>query len=304
MDIMKLNGFIALVLLSPLITAPSIAAVPGDYIGGWHVTAYGDNDFSDGVALTAYDLSVNFALSPDPARDLDFNILDTNTGGILNTTLNMDSQGVARITANDVPWPGVWPEFPTYLGDAVVLTEGNGMAMGVVGRDPTDRDQTGFFYSLWGKSPISTVSAEDFLGIWKTSQVVNSLNLRTSGGLTSSLFPISTITAGSNPDTLLIDLDRTDIDPIELQVAGNHAFLSAPIDTGSSMLLALDLIHDGENILFAVVNQEYHDLTDIALDVGISSPVPLPAAVWFLISGIGFFGILGYRTGKDKQDTQ
>jgi hypothetical protein len=296
MALMQFNGFIAFLTLSALISGPLIAAIPEDYIGNWHVTAYGDNDFSDGVTLRTYNLSVNFAQSSDPVSDLNFSAYDTNLGGTLNTSLNVDSSGAARIPYNDVSWPGTWPEFPTNLGDAVFLTEGNGMAMGVVGREPTDRDRTGFFYSLWQKSPISTVTRDDFLGAWETTQRLSDPNLRNSGSLSTNYLPAFTITAGSSSDTIIVELDREGIIPIELQVTGNRAFLNnMPLDVGDGFLLAFDLLHDGNNILLANVGQEYDDLTDISLGVGISSPVPLPATIWFLMSGIGLFGMLGHR---------
>jgi hypothetical protein len=169
------------------------------------------------------------------------------------------------------------------------------MAMGVVGREPTDRDRTGFFYSLWQKSPVSTITRDDFLGAWETTQRLSDPNIQNSGRLSTNYLPALTITAGSTSDTIIVELDREGIVPIELQVVGNRAFLNAPFDVGDSFILAFDLLHDGDNILLANVNQEYYDLTDIGLGVGISSPVPLSAPVWFFMSGIGLFGMLGYR---------
>jgi hypothetical protein len=293
MDIVKFHGFIAIALLSTLVSASLPAAVPEDFIGSWHVTAYGDSDFSDGVTLRSYDLSVSVSLSTDPERDLDISILDTVSGGTLNTSMDVDPYGVARITNNDVPWPGIWPEFPVRLGDAVVMTEGNGMAVGVVGREPTDRDSTGVFYSLWQKSPITTVTAEDFLGAWDANQSVSNPNLRNPGSLSWSLFSTGTFTAGSNPDTIMYDMGLVGVEPLELQVSGSRAFLTAPVE--GSGLLAFDLLHDGENILFAMVGQEYDDLTDVSLGLGSASPVPLPATAWFMMSGIGLIGILRHR---------
>ncbi len=295
MVLMKLNRFVVFLLLSAMVSGAVNAAIPEDYFGNWNVTAYGDSNFSDGVALQTYNLSVHFVQSHDPVHDLELSAYDTNFGGTLNTSLNIDTNGAARISQNDVSWPGAWPEFPSNLGDAVVLTDGNGMAMGVVGRDPIDRNQTGFFYSLWQKSPINTITRDDFLGAWETSQRLSNPNLQNSGRLSTNYLPELTITAGSSSDTIIVELDRDGIIPIELQIVGNHAFLSAPFDVGDSFLLAFDLLHDGNNILIANVNQEYDDLTDISLGVGISSPVPLPATVFLFMSGISMFGMLGYR---------
>jgi hypothetical protein len=299
MNTAKLKGFVAAVIVTTMISAPSTAAVPDDYIGSWQVTAYGDHNITDGIALQTYNLSVSFAPSSDPERDLNFNLLDTNSGGTLNTTLNVDSVGAARIAQQDVPWPGMWPEFSTGLRDAVVITQGNGMAMGVVSQDPTDRNQTGFLYSLWEKSPVTTVTRDDFLGVWETTQAFSNRNLISDPEISPrSQYFACTITAGSSPDTILVDYDYPGYEAIELQLEGNHAFLNAPFDVGNNYDLAFDLLHDGETIQFATIGQEYYDLTDLSLRIGTMSPVPLPAALWFFLSGAGAFGILVSRNGK------
>jgi hypothetical protein len=62
----------------------------------------------------------------------------------------------------------------------------------------------------------------------------------------------------------LFDLDREGVEPIELQVDRNRAFNTTLTDTNSG-LLAIDILHDGENILVVMVGQEIDDLTDISL---------------------------------------
>jgi hypothetical protein len=100
-----------------------------------------------------------------------------------------------------------------------------------------------------------------------------------------------TITAGSYPDTILIDLLQPEMDPIELQVDGNRAFLTAPVDD-LGWLLAFDILNDGENLSIVTVGQEYYDLTDISLGLSVASPVPLSAPIWFMMSGLGLLGVL------------
>jgi hypothetical protein len=281
-----------LVLLLLVLVAGPATAAPVDFTGAWPVIAYGDSDFSNGVVLQPYNLSVNINLSSDPTRDLDMNVLDTNTGGTMYASLDILSDSLASIPERDVIWPGSWTEFPPNLLDTGVLSNGNGMAMGVVGREPTDREQTGFFYSLWEKTPVTGITRNDFLGTWVTSQWFSDPNLRSwQEGFNFESYSTGTITAGTDLDTIIIDLNSPGVNPMELQVAGNRAFLTAPFNT----FLAFDLLHDGENLFIASVGQEYDDPTDISLGLGFASPVPLPAAVWLMMGGMGLLGAMGYR---------
>jgi hypothetical protein len=261
-------------------------------------TAYGDNNFANGVVLQPYNLNVNITLSSDPTRDLDLHILDTSTGGTMNTSLDIDPTWLASLPTRDVSWPGTWPEFPPNLLDTVVMSSGNNMAMGVVGREPTNQAETGFFYSLWEKMPVTTVTRDDFLGTWMTNQRISDRILHNrSTGFDLRSFQTVTITAGTDPGTILIDLLQPGMDDFELdlQVDGNRAFLTDPVDDGTGLLLAFEILHDGENLSFAHVGQEYYDPTDISLGFGVASPVPLLAPVWFLVSGLGLLGVLGHR---------
>lgn len=273
----------------------SVAAAPDDFVGSWSVIAYGDNNFANGVVLQPYNLTLNVTLSSDPTRDLELNILDTNTGGTMNTSLDIDPAWLASLPNRDVSWPGTWSGFPPNLLDVVVMSNGNSMAMGVVGREPTNQAETGFFYTHWERTPVTTVSRDNFLGTWVTNQRIGDTNLHNSStGFDLELFPDFTITASSDPDAILIDLLHPEVDPIELQVEGNRAFLTAPFHD-SGLGLAFDILHDGENLSFIIVGQEYYDLTDISLGLAVASPVPLPAPIWFLVSGLGLLGALGRR---------
>ncbi len=278
--------------------AGSAAAAPEDFVGNWSVTAYGDSNFANGVALQPYNLNVNITLSSNPARDLDLNILDTTTGGTMNTSLDIDPGWLASLPTRDVSWPGTWSEFPPNLLDTVVMSNENSMAMGVVGREPSSQAETGFFYSIWEKTPVTTVTRDDFLGTWMTNQRISDRNLHNwSTDFDLRPFPAITITTGTDPDTILIDPLQPGVDDfrLELQVDGNRAFLMDPVDDSTGIDLAFEILHDGENLSFVNVGQEYYDLTDISLGFSFASPVPLPAAVWFLVSGLGLLSVLGHR---------
>ena len=283
-EILSLWGVLAL-CLGTSYAAPGTA--PSDYTGSWGgIIVYGDFDISDPaaipVAINAHSVNLDVSVSANPSRDLDLSLTDaTNNANHLATSLDVVCPNcVARPPVRNMAWPGGWPEMGNHLVDLLLVSEGNVMAMNIVGQLDTNPADTGFLYAAWQKTPTE-IARDDFIGTWKTSNNHDNYNIRNAGE-DWNLEPWDTfnLDAGSAADR--IAFGDGPLAGVELLVEGNRAHLTGK--TGN--LLTFDIVHGGDALAFVVVGQEDYDLSDISLGLGTASMVPVPAAAWLFGSAV------------------
>ena len=272
------------------------AITAADYVGSWSITAYGDMNISNPVlnpvAIQPWETNVDIAPSAIPGHDLTMNM----TSGSNNLSASLDiscPNCFASLPERNVSWPGSWTGFGDKLVDVMVVTAGNAMAAGIVGQEVTNPSDTAFLYSVWQKDSMA-VTRDDFIGNWKVDALYSDPNLRDSGG-GFSLDPgplFFHIYAGLEPDELFLDTGTSGSNPFELRVVGANAMLMDPLEDSFGRILSFDIVFGGDGLTFAFIGQELYDLSDISLNIGTASPVPIPASAWLF--GSGLLSLIGF----------
>ncbi len=230
-----------------------LAKLPADDFAGSYpqVVDEADDNIQDGVTIDQRSLPV--AVSQTDDTHYTVNLTEgENSAAIETVRVGNRLQSLTR---------------PTDMGgfnmlDFIMLSDGTNRVITMIGQDADPLDIS-FTVSSWS-TYTGTVTLDDFVGIWNVD-VYSDPNL-------------SDTAEGFEQMELAFQIEQEDSEHIRvttpyeslvLRVAGNEAFLEAPVSTDNACSHTFRICTDGQKLSFHLVNSELFDESDVSVTIGL-----------------------------------
>jgi hypothetical protein len=236
----------------------AIGAVADTFAGSFPVTALQDNNIQDGVAIIQQKGTIGVVGNGAG----DYTVTLTNTLG-----QGMSFNATQGLDANQIQSDRLVALADSNLVDFVMVSDGQNMAMAMIGQETYDPTDISLTVTSWTNTPWS-LPAADWVGTWDASYYSDP-NLRdTAEGFTSDTMQF-TITRVGTTNTLIVA--TTDGSAVQATLSGNTIKFTGSLVVGGSRWHALQASSDGTGMSFVAVTSEIADPADVSVILGLAT---------------------------------
>lgn len=267
---MKKIFFINLLMCVFLLTFVQLAGA--NFIGEYTIVDHYDSNISNGVTVGKRTTDVRIGYSSQPGfRTV---IWDEGTGPVTLPDYQLFTPNRLEQPVRNADWG-----FSISI-DSLFISNGNHMAAALINQEKSDPLDICFSVASWQRNaPTPGI----WQGPWNATYYSDPNLTDTANGFAETFY------SGINPFTF-VDANTVlyswNSNQLTLQLNGNTAYLPAPINTGTSLLHALNVSLDDTGFSFFSVASDLNDPTVVSVTIGYGTPVPIPGAIWLLGSSL------------------